>query len=192
MNYLRAFAPWIVYAVVPADYWQWAALAAALIALGEIVLRLRARYAVEGLIIDIGSLVYFTALCGLAFTHPDTPLHAYTPSLANGALAVIAIASLALRAPFTLGIAKQSTPPEFWDQPLFIRTGYLLTGVWTASFVLGCLTLALVAHAGPVTLTAVHALVFGAPAAFTVWYVARIRSRAASLLAAREGVDQAI
>ncbi|MGW1740352.1 hypothetical protein ACWCPQ_16245 [Nocardia sp. NPDC001965] len=184
MNFLRAFAPWIVYAAVPSAHWQWAALTAAAIALAELVLRLRARYSVDGLIIEIGSLVYFSALSVLAFTHPDTPLHAYAPALANGALAVIAVASLVLRAPFTLGIAKQSTPRELWEQPLFIRTGYLLTGVWAASFATGCLVLALLAHAGAGVLTGVHLLIFGVPAVFTLWYVARVRSRAAALSAA--------
>ncbi|MGW5572800.1 hypothetical protein ACWEVD_16475 [Nocardia thailandica] len=184
MNFLRAFAPWIVYAVVPAAHWQWAALAAALIALTELAARLRAGWPVDAVIIEIGSLIYFTGLSVVAFLDPGTPLHAYAPSFANGALALISLTSLALRVPFTLGIAKQSTPREFWDTPLFVRTGYVLTGVWTAAFVLGCVTLALVAHAGTVASTVTHVFTFGAPAVFTLWYAERVRARAQALAAA--------
>lgn len=178
MNFLRAFAPWLVYAVVPAAHWQWAALAAALIALAELTARRRAGSPLDALIIEIGSLIYFSGLSVVAFVAPDTPLHAYAPSLANGALALIASASLALGVPFTMGIAKQSTPREFWETPLFVRTGYVLTWVWTGAFLLGCVTLALVAHAGTLPLTVVHVFTFGVPAVFTLWYAERVKARA--------------
>ncbi|WP_157556337.1 hypothetical protein [Nocardia acidivorans] len=63
-------------------------------------------------------------------------------------LAVIAGVSPALRNPFTLPIAKQSTPRELWDHPGFIRTSYVITSVWAASFAIGCVALALLAHLG--------------------------------------------
>jgi hypothetical protein len=70
-------------------------------------------------------------------------------SLANGTLALISLISLAIRRPFTLGIAKQTTPREFWDLPEFLKVNMIITSVWAASFVVAATVLTLIAHAGP-------------------------------------------
>jgi hypothetical protein len=57
-------------------------------------------------------------------------------------LGVIAWASLAIRRPFTLGIAKQSTPGELWGRPEFLRVNVIITLVWAVSFTLGALVMA--------------------------------------------------
>ena len=61
--------------------------------------------------------------------HHSTRLHAYTASLASGALGLIGAASLAAGRPFTLGVAKRSTPREAWDNPLFIQVNMIISGV---------------------------------------------------------------
>ncbi|MFI1913869.1 hypothetical protein [Nocardia sp. NPDC020380] len=182
MMYLRTFAPWIVYAIIPTHYWEWSALIALCISVAGIAMQLRAGQKPEALIIDIGSGVFFAALTVLAFTDPNTALHAYTPAISSGVLAVIAGISLAVRVPFTLPIAKQTTPQELWDNPLFIRTAYVLTSVWTASFAIGCVALAFLAHdSGP--RTTVQVLAFVIPVVFTLRYVAYIQAKARTLLA---------
>ncbi|MEV6217477.1 hypothetical protein [Nocardia sp. NPDC051833] len=180
MSYLRTFAPWIVYALVPGSYWQWAALAAAVLALAELVVRRRSGAGFDALIIEIGTLAFFVGLTALAFSDPDTGLHAYSPALSHTALALIAGASLAVGMPFTLGIAKQTTPQEVWAEPLFVRTAYVLTAVWTASFAVGAVLLAVLAHADTWPRTLAHALTFAVPMVFTVRYVAYIQAKAAA------------
>ncbi|KAA8884383.1 hypothetical protein F3087_34815 [Nocardia colli] len=178
MSYLRTFAPWIVYAIIPAAHWQWAALIALLLSVVEVTRQLRAGRTLDALMIDLGSLVFFAALTVLAFADPNTALHPYSPALSSGVLALIALFSLAVRKPFTLGIAKQSAPKELWDNPVFIRTAYVLTSVWAASFTIGCVVLTVLAHADSTLRTIAQVLAFVIPVVFTIRYVAYIQSKA--------------
>ncbi|MFF3567823.1 hypothetical protein [Nocardia jiangxiensis] len=177
MSFLRTFAPWIVYAVVPSHYWQWAALIAACISLIEIFRLVRAGRGVTGMVIDLGSAAFFIALTILAFVDPNTPLHPYSPAISSGVLMIVAGISLLVRTPFTLPIAKQSTPPELWSNPAFIRVNYIITGVWAASFTIGCLLLAILAHTDTPR-TVVQVAAFALPALFTLRYTARAQAAA--------------
>jgi hypothetical protein len=53
----------------------------------------------------------------------------------DGSLTFIIVASLVMRAPFTIQYAKEQVPSDFWATPLFIRTNYMLTAVWAVAFV---------------------------------------------------------
>jgi hypothetical protein len=177
MSFLRTFAPWIVYAVVPSHYWQWGALIAACLSLIEIARLVRAGRGVSGMVIDLGSAVFFIALAILAFADPGTALHPYSPAISSGVLMLVAGVSILVGTPFTLPIAKQSAPPELWSDPRFLRVNYIITGVWTTSFAIGCILLAILAHADtPRTVVQVAAFVI--PAVFTVRYTARARAAA--------------
>jgi prepilin signal peptidase PulO-like enzyme (type II secretory pathway) len=180
VSYLRSFAPWIAFAVVPAADWKWAALFALAISLVGIMLQVRAGLPADAQIIEIGSAVYFGALTVFAFVDPKTPLHAYTACLAAGALGLIACVSLAIGKPFTLGIAKQTTPRQLWDKPMFYRVNVIITSVWAASFVVSCVILALLAHSSAAGRSTVQVAAFVIPLVFTVRYVARVRERAQS------------
>ncbi|WP_371502536.1 hypothetical protein OG871_35835 [Kitasatospora sp. NBC_00374] len=179
MAYVLTFLPWIVYAVLPSAHWQWAALAGLAVAVGVIIKQRAAGYRPDALIIESGSAVFFAALAGLAFARPDSALHPYSAALSSGVLAVIAGASLAVRRPFTLGIAKQSTPSEIWAQPVFIRTNTVITAVWTLAFTLTAVALAVMAHAGQAhstTATLVQIAGFVAPMLFTKRYIAAVQA----------------
>jgi len=41
---------------------------------------------------------------------------------------------MTIRNPFTLQYAREQTPQEFWNTPVFIRTNYIITAVWTLAF----------------------------------------------------------
>jgi hypothetical protein len=177
VSYLRSFAPWIVFALIPASDWRWAALFALVISMAGIASRVRAGVPADAQIIEIGSAVYFAALTGLAFADPKTPLHAYVACLASGALGLIACSSLAIGKPFTLGIARQSVPREAWDNPLFYRVNVIITSVWAASFVIGCVILGFLAHSPVAARSVVQVAAFVIPLVFTLRYVARARER---------------
>ncbi|MFJ9371365.1 hypothetical protein ACIRRA_44160 [Nocardia sp. NPDC101769] len=175
MSYLRTFAPWIVYAVVPDHYWQWAALIGTCLSLIEITRLVRDGREIAAMVIDIGTGVFFLALTIVAFADPNTALHPYSPAISSGVLMLVAGISMVVRMPFTLPIAKQSTPPELWSNPGFLRANYLITAVWTASFTIGCIALAVLAHAdGP--RIAVQVAAFAIPATFTVRYSAHMQA----------------
>lgn len=183
MSYVRAFAPWIVFAVIPGGLWQWAALIAVIVSVAGVARQSRAGLPLDAQVIEIGSAVYFAALAVLAFADPHTALHSYTASLASGALGLIGAVSLAVRKPFTLGVAKQSVPREAWDHPLFIHVNVVITAVWTASFVVGCIALAVLAHSSVLVRTAVQVAAFAVPLVFTLRYTARAQARADAIRA---------
>jgi hypothetical protein len=188
VSYLRPFLPWIVFAAVPGSDWKWAALVALAISIAGIVLQARSGLPPDAQIIEIGSAAYFAALSALAFADPQTALHPYVASLASGALGLIAGVSLAVRKPFTLGIARQGIPREYWDHPTFVRVNTVITAVWTASFLIGCAALAALAHSATPDRLAVQVAAFVVPLAFTLRYAARARARARSAGLAGEPV----
>lgn len=183
MSYLFAFAPWIVYAAVPSSQWRWGALAALAITVAVTIRGLSTRRPPAAMIIEFGSVVFFSAATAFAFAQPDTALHSYLPALANGWLALVSWFSLAIGQPFTLGIAKQSTPRDVWHQPLFVRTNVIITTVWAVAFTLGAATAAGCAAvgAGRVALIVVHVAAFALPMAFTVRYVKIVQARVARI-----------
>jgi hypothetical protein len=184
MSYLRTFLPWIAFAVFPNKDWQWAALCALAICVVVISRQTRAGVHLDALVIEIGSAAYFAALSVLAFGDPHTSLHAYTASMANGALGLIALISLAVGKPFTLGIAKQQTPREFWNNPVFIRTNVIITAVWTVSFIIGCAVLAFIAHSSELDRSIVQVVSFVIPMTFTVRYAAYVKAKSEAAIAA--------
>ncbi|WP_328535273.1 hypothetical protein [Streptomyces sp. NBC_00344] len=182
MSYLRTFLPWIIFAVLPSGDWQWAALAALAVAVAVIVQQVRTGAGCDALIIELGSAVFFAVLAAIAFVNPDSGVHDYSAALSSGTLAVIAGISLAIGKPFTLGIAKRTTPPEVWGLKPFIRTNVIITAVWTAGFALTAVVLVLVAHAGNAhsTLsTLIQIAGFVIPMLFTVRYIAHVQAKAA-------------
>ncbi|UXY31647.1 hypothetical protein [Streptomyces sp. HUAS TT20] len=181
MSYLRTFLPWIVFAVLPSGDWQWSALAALVVAVALIVQQVRAGTGFDALIIELGSAVFFAVLAAVAFADPHSGVHDYSAALSSGTLAVIAGVSLAIGRPFTLGIAKRTTPPEVWKLKPFVRTNVVITAVWTAAFVLTAVVLALVAHAGDAhstTATVIQIAGFVVPMVFTIRYVAHVQAKA--------------
>jgi hypothetical protein len=163
---------------MPGGAWQWAALIALAISVAGIARQMSSGLPLDAQIIEVGSAAYFAALAVLAFVDPHTTLHDYASAMASGALGLIGLVSLVVRKPFTLGVAKQSTPREAWDHPVFIRVNTVITSVWTVSFVVGCVVLAVLAHSSVVARSLVQTAAFAVPLVFTVKYVAHARARA--------------
>jgi hypothetical protein len=187
VSYLRSFLPWIVYAAISgasASAIEWAALTALVVAVLVIGYQVRAGSAYDALILEIGSAVFFAGMAALAFAAPHSTLVGYSSALASTALAVIAWGSLAIRRPFTLGIAKQTTPSEFWDQPLFMRTNVIITAVWAVSFTVATAILVVLVHAGADTVLrgVIQVVTVVIPLVFTIRYVAIVQGRIQEIL----------
>ncbi|WP_033221152.1 hypothetical protein [Kitasatospora phosalacinea] len=181
MSYVRTFLPWIVFAVLPSGQWQWAALAALVVAVGLVVQQRTAGVGFDALIIELGSAAFFAVLAAIAFADPDSGVHEYSAALSSAVLALVAGVSLLIGKPFTLGIAKRSTPREVWGLKPFVRTNVVITAVWTAAFAVTAAALAVIARAGNAHSTPaaiVQVAGFALPMLFTVRYVAAVQAKA--------------
>jgi hypothetical protein len=183
VSYLFTFLPWIVYAVLgghtPASQ-QRGTLAALIVTVLVIAYKRRSGSSFEALIIETGSAVFFAAIAIVAFAAPHSGVLTYSAALSSTALAVLAWGSLAARRPFTLGIAKQSTPREVWSQPAFMHSNVVITTIWAASLTVSAAILAIVIHAGagvPVRMV-FQILGFVVPMAATARYVKIVHARA--------------
>ncbi|WP_433235184.1 hypothetical protein ACQPYK_24885 [Streptosporangium sp. CA-135522] len=181
---LLGFLPWIVYAVIATgDEWRYGALAGLVIAVGVVAVDRRAGRKWDEMVIESSAVVFFVVTALISFMAPDSPLIPYGPALVNAWLALTTWGSLAIRKPFTLGIARSMTAPEVWQTPRFYRANAVITSVWGAAFTAAAVCLALLLHEAPHAtglVIAVKVVTFVAPAVFTVRYPKVLAARYAA------------
>lgn len=182
MNYLRGFIPWIAFAAVSSFGWQWGALAGLILGLRLLWQDRKAGLAADSLILERSTIAFFAVLTTVAFARTDSGLQDYTGALSLGWLAVTAWATLAVKRPFTLGIARRQTPASVWNNPVFLRINVVLTSVWAAAFTVTAGVLAAVSavHLGDAVSIPVQVAGFVLPALFTSRYPDRVRARMAA------------
>ncbi|KPI08114.1 hypothetical protein ACIQWL_16280 [Streptomyces mirabilis] len=187
MGYLRGFIPWIVAGVVSSFDWRWGAIAGLVSGL-LLLLQDRLRgVGLDALILEISTVVYFVVVGAVAVADPGSALADHTDVVSFGWLAATAWGTLAIRRPFTLGIAKRQTPPEYWDMPEFVRVNNHITSAWGAGFTFIGVSLAVCGAVDAPAWVGIAAHVAGlvGPAVFTKVYPARAQAR---LLAAQAPV----
>jgi len=181
IGYIKTFAPWIAFAVLSTSgEYRWGALVGLLLALALLVLDRRKGKQWAALIIECSSVIFFGALAIAAFTISPAPLGVYGPAAASAWLALTAWGSLAIRKPFTLGIAKTMVPKEFHDNPVFYRVNAVITAVWAIGFTLDATLVALLLNVAPhatAALIAIKVAAFVLPAIFTIRYPQIVRAR---------------
>ncbi|MCK2214111.1 hypothetical protein MF672_009955 [Actinomadura sp. ATCC 31491] len=184
MRGLLGFLPWIVYAVVAtSDEWRWGAITGLVIAVALVLLDRRAGRGWDEMVIESSAALFFACLTVLSLVAPHSPLTPYGPALVNVWLAGTAWGSLAVRRPFTLGIARTMAPREVWDTPQFYRVNVVITVAWAVAFTVAAISLTYVLALSPHATTvvvAVKVLSFVVPAAFTAWYPKHVRRRPAA------------
>lgn len=131
-----SFAPWIIFGVVASpSTWEYAALAALIASIvlsGQDLLRGRLR------LLDVTGIVFFAVLSvlGLALVRGQLLwVETYAQVISNGLVAVVALGSL-LADPFTAQYARESSPREVWDSPVFRHINRVLTTAWGTAFAL--------------------------------------------------------
>ena len=180
MGILLGFAPFIVFALLAGlsiDLALWTALASAFV----IGIRDFAHTRLLR-VLDMGSVVLFGLLAlYTGFIQPSLSIPAVHLIVDSG-LTIIALVSIVIGNPFTLDYAREQVPEEFWRTPLFLRTNYIVAGVWVLAF--GAMTAVDVAATFnarfPLTLDLAASLATLALAVvFTTRYPAYVRARAA-------------
>jgi hypothetical protein len=179
MSYLRGFVPWIAFAVLSSLGWQWGALAGLVLAVLLFAGGRRKGTPLDTQVLEISTAVYFAVLTVFALLVPASPVQHFVGAISMGWLALTAWGGLAARQPFTLGIAKQQTPKEFWGHPLFRRINVVITTAWAIAFTLtaAVLTVLDLVEAGTIANILVQVAGFAIPAIFTARYPEHVRSR---------------
>lgn len=88
-------------------------------------------------LMEVFDLLFFIgfAIVGLlASASTITWLETWAGEITNIALTLFVLITLAVRQPFTLQYAKETTDPSLWDNPVFLRINYTLTWVWAGAF----------------------------------------------------------
>lgn len=178
MGMLLGFSPFIVFALLTSlsvDLALWAAFATAF----AVAIRDFAHTRLlRGL--EVGSTFLFGTLALYrGFVEPSVSFQSVR-LVADGGLLLLAAASVLRGTPFTFDYARAVAPREVWSDPHFIRTNYVLAGVWLLA--LAAMTtadaLATFDRHFPVTLdvaTGLAALTLAV--AFTARYPVRARAR---------------
>jgi MFS family permease len=133
---LAGIVPWILMSVVSAA-WGLEAAAAAALGLALLTMWVGSRRGGHVHQLEVFGLAYFGVLLVLGLAAPEGTvrwLQLWAGQLSSIALAVFAIFTLLIRRPFTLAYAKETTPREFWDSPLFRRINYVISAVWAGAF----------------------------------------------------------
>ncbi|MEE2060687.1 DUF3159 domain-containing protein [Rhodococcus artemisiae] len=133
LSIFAGFIPWIVFTLVAqrlaADGVAWSALLAAVMSLVFVIYGRRTSSPIQ---LDIYSLVLFTVIAVVGFIgdhRVDQWLYEWGRPLVGVVLGLALLATSSVR-PFTAEYAKQSTPREYWDSPLFRRINLVLSATW--------------------------------------------------------------
>ncbi|MGV9567561.1 hypothetical protein [Streptomyces sp. NPDC003480] len=180
MGYLRGFIPWIVAGFVSGFVdWRWGAVSGFVSGLLLLLQDRRRGVGLDALILEASTIVYFALVGAVAVARPHSPLAHHTDAFSFAWLAATAWGTLAIRRPFTLGIAKRQTPRELWDMPEFVRVNNHITSAWGTGFTFIGASLVVAGAADAPTWVGIAAHVVGlvGPAVFTKVYPARDQAR---------------
>ncbi|MFF5805109.1 hypothetical protein [Streptomyces sp. NPDC012746] len=180
-------SPWIVFSLlVGPGRFEWAVGAALAISLGLVVATRLVTPGGSLKILEVADVVFFAALAvvgALASAGTLRWLETYAGEVSNLALTAIAFGSMAVRRPFTLQYAREQVDPALWNTPAFLRTNYMITGVWGLAFLVAAIAGAygdLVLHNPDNIWTGwiIQVLAIVGALRFTAWYPDVVRARA--------------
>jgi hypothetical protein len=139
------FVVWVVYGILYA-FGHWTAAPLAGLAIMLVIVASETRTA-NVKIIDLTSLGFFVLALTMLLTLGGQVFNHYHIILVWGVFAVVTWATILIGFPFTLQLARESTPREVWSEPLFHRIHLRLTTIWGVIFTLDT-ALAIVALGG--------------------------------------------
>ena len=129
-------APWIVMSLLSGPGRFEESVSAALgLSILFIYLRLRRGGSLKP--IEVFEVVYFGSLAMIGLLASDDLtrwLEKWSGEMSSLALAAFTFGSLLVGNPFTLPYAKETTPREYWDSPIFLRVNRVITLAWALAF----------------------------------------------------------
>lgn len=184
---LRSLAPFILFAVLAPLSTQLAGAAAALVlTLVLLSIAWRRGSSADQLIIELSSLTFFAAYTVVCVLFPHGDQGRWTGAAIQLWLGITVIATLVLRKPFTLPIAKTRAPQQVWASAQFVRFNVVISSVWAASFLLSAVLLAVLVAAGHAPTLIVIAIMVLAIVLPVLYTNARVKQ-----LSSATGPDQA-
>lgn len=129
-------------------------------------------------LIELVSLLLFGALAVYAGLYAPHWTVIGVRLVVDTALLLVMLSSMLIGRPFTLGYAKANGDPADWLSPRFIRSHYVVSGVWTAALGVVVLADAMILLWPRATLAGVAVIVAALLAAgrFTARYAASLRT----------------
>jgi hypothetical protein len=133
---LAGLAPWIAMSLLsgPGRFEESVSTALGLSIL-FIYLRLRRGGSLKPL--EVFEVAYFGSLAIVGLLASDNLigwLEKWSGEMSSLALAVFTFGSLLVGNPFTLPYAKETTPRDYWDSPIFLSINRVITLVWALAF----------------------------------------------------------
>lgn len=186
MGYLRGFYPWIAAGFVSAVDWRWGAVAGFVVGVLLIWQDRRRGVAMDAMVLEVSTIIYFVIIGAIAFSSPDSSVQDHSDVLSFIWLAGTAWGSMAIKSPFTMGIARRQTPEEYWNTPGFLAVNNHITAAWGSGFTFIFVALAIGNATDAPAWIGITAHVVGlvAPAVFTSIYPRRVQARLEALMAA--------
>ncbi len=133
---IAGIAPWVLLSVLSGPG-RFEEAASAALGLTLFTLWVGWRRGVPVHMIEVFGAMFFLVLSILGLVASDgviSWLEVWAGELSSLALAAFAVVTLLIRRPFTLAYAKDTTPEEYWDTPLFRQINYAITGAWAGAF----------------------------------------------------------
>jgi hypothetical protein len=181
MGILLAFAPFIAFALVDRIVGSTEGLIAGAVVSIALIVRDAVVPGRTPKILEIGTAVLFSALAAYAVLARPTWSVIGVRLCVDVGLLIIVLITIAIGRPFTLQYAREQVSPEHHSSAEFLRTNYVITGVWAFAFavmVAAELALLYAPNLPPrLGILAIVAAIIGA-VKFTGWYPAHVRGRA--------------
>ncbi|HTQ50274.1 MAG TPA: hypothetical protein VMJ12_06150 [Candidatus Acidoferrales bacterium] len=134
MNILLAFAPFLIFALVDRFVSPVAGLASGAVVALALVVRDAMSRSKKVKVLEAGTVILFGALAAWALFGKMPSSIIWARLCVDAGLLLIVLVSMAIRQPFTLQYARETTPETVWATPEFIRVNYVITAVWAAAF----------------------------------------------------------
>lgn len=181
MGILLAFAPFFAFVVIERLFGVSPGLLAATAVSAGLLLRDFVSRGRKVKVLEIGTMILFGGLAAYSLMQSvDWPI-AVVRLRVDAGLLLIVIVSMLIRQPFTIQYAKEQVDPAFWSRPEFIRTNYLISGVWGLAFLVMVIADIVMAYVPSLSRSFGIGLTIVAIVAavkFTSWYPARAKSAA--------------
>ena len=136
MEFLLAFAPFLVFVVAERVFGPLAGLVSAA---GVSFAMLISNWVSPGKtvkVLEVGTVLLFGGLAAFTFA-TGTAWSIFGVRLCiDAGLFLIVLVSIVIGRPFTLQYAREKTPREIWSRPEFLQTNRTITAVWAAAFAL--------------------------------------------------------